>query len=1108
MTVTDMPDKARGNAAARKAIITFGMHRSGTSAVTRLFSALGADLPSNLLPPQKDNPLGFWESEDIVKLHNRLLLSAGSSWHDPLPLRDDWFASENARRFEDELLILLENNFAESDLFVIKDPRICKLVPLWRSVLRRFESVPHFVITLRNPLEVAESLVQRDGFSRHKGVLLWLMHALHAERETRNDLRAVVSYEALLEDWQRVVSGVSNQLSIAFPKNVGEAADEVQGFLLNEMRHHEFSAQDLKRLGDIGKWSNVVYRELVKFSNDGHALDTSILDRVHGDIEQEFGSMRPILEDQGRRIADAEARLETLTAAAASAREEADGLRVALERERAAAHEAIEAYRGEAERLRGEITAQVAAIHSTLSWRITAPLRFAKLQLRRLSLGVAGLGATAIVGTSQAARVVFHRLPIPPAAKNRLRSRLRPLFRWLSDMGLRPGGRLADPDQFPELERPFALRVTRPETVGVKDLEFPRHASPLVSIIVPAYNQISYTLNCLRAIQETQTGIPFEVIVVDDCSQDDTEVLLQNIPGVRLLRNSENLGFVKSCNRGAEAATGKYLVFLNNDTSVQEGWLQELVGTVEEEPGAGVVGSQLINADGTLQEAGGLIWSDGSGWNLGRGSDRRRPEFNHLRDTSYCSGASLLIPKRLFEDVGGFDETFAPAYYEDTDLAFKVRERGHRVLFQPLSRVVHFEGISCGTSVTAGVKQYQLRNQRLFRDKWASVLRSLPAGPEDLGQPDPTCKYRLLIIDSYTPMPDRDSGSVDAFFLMKELRSLSFGITFIPDNLLFTEEYTPDLQRFGVECLYRPYVDDVLNFISKRGKDYDFVLLTRCYVADKYIDAVRERCTDARIGFIVVDLHYLRQEREAAIHQSRRLRKEAALVKQQECAVIRKSDLTILKSEEERNVLADELQDARTFVLPLIIDNPNRQEVPFEKREHFFFVGSYQHPPNVDAVLYFVNSVWPMVSARLPDARVFIIGGDMPAKIRDLEVNGIEIVGHVKELTTFMSSCRVMVAPLRYGAGVKGKVGRSLGYGVPCVATSIAVEGMGLVDGEEVIVADGEAVFAKRCVDLYTDKALWDRISNKGLAFFEREISLAAGRKSIRDMMRELGADL
>src|SRR5213592_3225992 len=226
--------------------------------------------------------------------------------------------------------------------------------------------------------------------------------------------------------------------------------------------------------------------------------------------------------------------------------------------------------------------------------------------------------------------------------------------------------------------------------VPTRPIEFLVYEKVEVSIIIPVFNQFRFTQACLASLQEHQGAERFEVIVVDDCSTDATAEAVPRMPGIVYLRTETNSGFITSCNRGAEAARGKYLVFLNNDALVRPGWLTALLDTFAEERRAGIVGSKLLYPDGRLQEAGGIIWRDATGWNYGKFDDPEKPEYNYLREVDYCSAAALMIPKSLFASEGCFDSRYAPAYYEDTDLAFKVRGAGYKVLYQPLSEVIHY----------------------------------------------------------------------------------------------------------------------------------------------------------------------------------------------------------------------------------------------------------------------------------------------------------------------------------------------------------------------------------------------------------------------------------
>ncbi len=252
---------------------------------------------------------------------------------------------------------------------------------------------------------------------------------------------------------------------------------------------------------------------------------------------------------------------------------------------------------------------------------------------------------------------------------------------------------------------------------------------PVTSIVIPVYNKVSYTQRCL---EQLSTTLPHdfngEIIIVDDSSSDETPAVLEHWAEadgrIKILRNAENAGFIVSCNRGAEAAQGDILIFLNNDTLPLSGWLPPLLRVFRDKPEAGAVGGKLVYPNGTLQEAGGIIFSDGSGCNFGKHDNAANaPLYNFMREVDYCSGALLATRRALFMELGGFDERFKPAYYEDTDYCFSLRENGYRVYYQPESVIVHFEGTSSGTDINTGVKSYQAVNRTKFVEKWHKALK-------------------------------------------------------------------------------------------------------------------------------------------------------------------------------------------------------------------------------------------------------------------------------------------------------------------------------------------------------------------------------------------------
>ena len=332
----------------------------------------------------------------------------------------------------------------------------------------------------------------------------------------------------------------------------------------------------------------------------------------------------------------------------------------------------------------------------------------------------------------------------------------------------------------------------RPEATPFAPFALPTSDAPRASIVIPIHGAFAHTLACLRALVAHPPHAAFEVIVVDDASKDDSVAKLSQVDGIRLFARGSNGGFIAACNDGAKLARGDSIVFLNNDTVPQPGWLDALLGTFEAHPNVGLAGARLVYPDGRLQEAGGVVFADGSGWNYGRNEAADDCRFAYVRDADYCSGAAIALPRALFETLGGFDTRYAPAYYEDTDLAFGVRAAGLRVLYQPASIVVHDEGTSAGTDLSQGPKAAQVRNQSVFAHKWQDALRAqLPAGTI----PTPALLHRrqpqVLIVDALTPQPDRDSGSLRLVNLMRLLVAEGAHVVFVPANRSADGAYTP-----------------------------------------------------------------------------------------------------------------------------------------------------------------------------------------------------------------------------------------------------------------------------------------------------------------------------
>src|SRR5271157_4616713 len=585
---------------------------------------------------------------------------------------------------------------------------------------------------------------------------------------------------------------------------------------------------------------------------------------------------------------------------------------------------------------------------------------------------------------------------------------------------------------------------------------FPVHDRVDVSIIIPVFNHCGDTRDCLLSIAQSTAGSSYEVVVVDDGSTDETPEMLGRIEGLIQLRNDVNLGFIASCNRGAAAARGEFLVFLNNDTLVTYGWLEALRRTFDDIPGTGLAGAKLLYPDGRLQEAGGVIWHDASGWNYGKFDDPDHPKYNFAREVDYCSGACLMVRRALFQHLGGFDTEFKPAYYEDTDLAFKIRHAGQKVIYQPLARIVHHEGLTSGRSVRSGVKSHQLVNQAKFRRRWGERLAAHPR-PSDAP---------MRIVHPHG----------------EEAKS-----------------------RGQVLVIDHPYYRSVRSFLKQHGGDFDVVIISRAEIAARHMATVQRFAPRAKVVFDTVDLHFLREEREAQLKQDPLLHVSAAKRKQQELNLARIADLTLVVSSLEKDILDRERLGLDVRIISTIYPLDGADIPGFECRRNILFIGGFEHPPNADAVLYFAREIFPLVKARIPEAIFQVIGPDPTPEVLRLAGPDIQVLGYVPEVKHFFDQARLSVAPIRYGAGIKGKVNQSMSFGVPAVVTRVAAEGMYLVHEQNAMIADDPEGFADAVVRLWTEPEIWHRLSVNGRENLREHFSVEAAGRRIDELLEWAG---
>ena len=615
----------------------------------------------------------------------------------------------------------------------------------------------------------------------------------------------------------------------------------------------------------------------------------------------------------------------------------------------------------------------------------------------------------------------------------------------------------------------------------IQRVRFPSFDRPRVSVLILAWRQRDHLLSCLRALHErVGGGVPFEVVILFNAASDDVEDAVRStVEGATLIKSEANLGFSGGCNLAATRARGEYLVLLNDDALVEAGWLEWLVATADAHPAAGAVCSCVLFPDGRIQEAGSVIWNDGSTMPVGRGSRGDSVTWQYVRPVDYGSACSLLVRRSTWDAAGGMDDGYHPAYYEDVDLCLRIHALGQRILFEPRSRVRHHESASSDTSF----KHFLFgRNQRRLADKWSAELKFRePPGAVSTGElaramwRTRMCPRRILLIDDRVPDAALGSGYGRMGDAAIELSGNGYAVSIFP--VLGATPPSDRLISAGVAIID----EDLTAHLAHPSVSYDAVIVSRPHNYCRAADTVRRHQPQAVLVYDCEALFARRMTRQAQLTQDeserQALEKAAEEMRVVEERIARETDLLVTVSRDEADIL-----ERVSGHCPIHSILPAEPQVSFtprgfdERRDAGYVAGWLAGPtsPNAHGLRWFVNDVIPRIAVSCPWFRLRVTGGKVPREVRSLGGPNVIFEGEVADLARFYGSLRVAVAPILFGAGVKLKTVQALQYGVPIVATSIGAEGIETAGLPAIDTADDPDIFASRVIDLMTNRAAWE----------------------------------
>lgn len=731
-------------------------------------------------------------------------------------------------------------------------------------------------------------------------------------------------------------------------------------------------------------------------------------------------------------------------------------------------------------RHRAELAHAIDEIHRSTSWRVTKPLRLSKTAYDRYIRKNVGR----VVRRLKQRRAAAQGGGTMPAAPTIVNDALRDVTKSL-------------------MMQRFEAFLTSGSL-----LKLPVAEDCDVSIILVLYNQAEMTYSCLASIKECLAGsvLKVETIIFDNGSKDRTHMLLDRLEGARIIRSDSNLHFLKGVNAASRHARGRHILLLNNDAQLLPGSLESAVKTLDDDPSIGAVGGRLILPDGALQEAGSIIWQDGTCLGYGRGRRPSDPEFMFQRDVDYCSGAFLLTPRALFESMNRLDEKYAPAYYEETDYCVRIWESGRRLVYNPKVTIQHFEFASSGAVKEA--LELQQRNHQVFCRTHADWLSKQPAAGSDIlvARTHHDDSPRILLLEDRIPKVWLGAGYPRAVDVIHGLVALDAKITLFP--MVFPENDWVEIWKSLPLTVELGRVDDSIDlreFLRQRRGAFDAIFVTRPHnmrQLRKVIDREPELLGNAKLIYDAEALFSNREILKESLNGGALSQSEQQKLIREELDLTKGSDLVLSVSTAEKEVMVSNgLSNVEILGHKVIADVTT---TPFEARRDLVFLGAVHddNSPNADSIRWFATEVLPELRRLLgQDIRLTVVGLVKAPSIEALDGSALTLLGTVDDLKPIFETARLVVVPTRFAAGIPHKVHQVASFGVPVVATDLIATQLGWSGGKDILASSEPMVFAAHCHQLYTNSALWEEIRRNALSRLGEDCSPEKFDATIRGLV-------